>query len=373
MPSESFDWVPCTNVVAAAIASDSFWPFMLPEVSMTSATAERAPASWRTSAAVWPFSTTCRSGVRLGSGVSAVTFTVGHALVSTCLIVRLGADAAAGAATARAATETSSSVRRLRRRITDRPAEDGRRCALARLVLEEVRRQVDAVRGHLVQEVRLQAGAAQGTEQPVAGVLVRRAVLDGLGDEDVLQRDHVRLHPQHLGDVRDAAGAVDQARDLDDEVERARDLLADGPERKLDARGQHQRLGAGKGVTRVVGVNRGERAVVAGVHGLEHVHGLGAAALAHDDPVGAHTQGVADEVADRDLALALDVGRPRLERDHVLLLQLELGRVLHRDDALVGGDGRREHVQGGGLTGAGTARDQDVQLAAYARLQELAG
>ena len=38
-----------------------------------------------------------------------------------------------------------------------------------------------------------------------------------------------------------------------------------------------------------------------------------AAALADDDPVGAHAQGVAHQLADRDRALALDVGRARLQ------------------------------------------------------------
>ena len=84
---------------------------------------------------------------------------------------------------------------------------------------------------------------------------------------------------------------------------------------------------------------------MARVHGLEHVERLGAADLADDDAVGAHTQGVADELADADLALALDVRRARLERDDVLLLELELGRVLDRDDALVVRDERREGVE----------------------------
>ncbi len=74
---------------------------------------------------------------------------------------------------------------------------------------------------------------------------------------------------------------------------------------------------------------------MARVHRLEHVERLRAADLADDDAVGAHAQCVAHELADADLALALDVRRARLERDHVLLLELELGRVLDRDDALV--------------------------------------
>ena len=68
---------------------------------------------------------------------------------------------------------------------------------------------------------------------------------------------------------------------------------------------------------RAVGVAGRERAVLAGRHRLEHVERLAGAALADDDPVGAHVQGVAQQVADRDLALALEVRRARLERDDV--------------------------------------------------------
>jgi hypothetical protein len=46
---------------------------------------------------------------------------------------------------------------------------------------------------------------------------------------DVLQRDDLALHADHFGDVADAARAVPAALDLDDEVQRRGDLLADGP------------------------------------------------------------------------------------------------------------------------------------------------
>ena len=71
----------------------------------------------------------------------------------------------------------------------------------------------------------------------------------------------------------------------------------------------HQRLEAGQRVARRVGVDRRQRAFVARVHRLEHVERLGAANLADDDPVGAHAQGVPDELADLDLAAAFDVRR----------------------------------------------------------------
>src|SRR5829696_662059 len=118
-------------------------------------------------------------------------------------------------------------------------------------------------------------------------------------------------------------------------------------------------------------MDRRQRALVACVHRLEHVQGLGAPDLADDDPVGAHPQRVPDELADADLALALDVGRARLERDHVLLLELKLGGVLDCDDALVTGDEGRDCVQRRRLTGTCTTRDQDVELSADARGEKL--
>ena len=74
-----------------------------------------------------------------------------------------------------------------------------------------------------------------------------------------------------------------------------------------------------------------------------------------------------------NLALALDVRRARLERDDVALLELELGRVLDRHDALVAGHEARERVEQRRLARAGSARDEDVDLAADAGREERAG
>jgi len=84
---------------------------------------------------------------------------------------------------------------------------------------------------------------------------------------------------------------------------------------------------------------------VTGVHGLEHREGLATTRLTDDDPLGTHTEGVPDEVHDRDRALAFDVGRARFETDHVVLHELQLGSVLDRDDALVLGDEAGEDVE----------------------------
>ena len=51
----------------------------------------------------------------------------------------------------------------------------------------------------------------------------------------VLQRDDVAFEPEDLGDAAHAAAAVDEADEVDDEVEGRGDLLAHGAQRKLDA------------------------------------------------------------------------------------------------------------------------------------------
>ena len=115
----------------------------------------------------------------------------------------------------------------------------------------------------------------------------------------------------------------------------------------------------------------GERSLVAGVHGLEHVQGLAAANLADDDPVRAHAQGVADQIADGHLAASLDVGRARFQAHHMGLLQRELGGVLNGDDALALRNHAGQGVEEGGLAGAGSARDEDAELRRHQRSEKI--
>ena len=136
------------------------------------------------------------------------------------------------------------------------------------------------------------------------------------------------------------------------------DLLAQHLGREIDAGHRHHALDAAERVARRVRVHGRQRAVVARVHRLQHVERLGAAHLADDDAVRPHAQAVAHEVALGDLAFAFDVRRPRFEAHDVRLLQLQLGRVLDRDDALVLRDEARQHVEQRRLAGAGAARDQ---------------
>ena len=110
---------------------------------------------------------------------------------------------------------------------------------------------------------------------------------------------------------------------------------------------------------------------MARVHRLEHVERLGAADLADQDAVGAHPQAVAQQLADRELALALDVGRPVLERDDMRVVDLQLRGVFDRDHTLVVRDEACDHVERGRLARARAAGDEDVHATQHRGLQEL--
>ncbi len=84
----------------------------------------------------------------------------------------------------------------------------------------------------------------------------------------------------------------------------------------------------------------GQGAIMAGVHGLEHIKGFLAAHLPHDDSVGPHSQAVDDQVPLGNHSLAFNVCGPGLEPHHVPLLELQLRRVFDGDNALLAGINR---------------------------------
>src|SRR5664280_1755877 len=130
---------------------------------------------------------------------------------------------------------------------------------------EESGRQVDPLHLELLDELRTDAGRLEAA----LDLALDDARL--LEDEDVLHHDHVAFHPLDLGDVRDTPRSILEPGLVDDEVHGGGDLLADGAERKVYAGHQDHRLEAGEHVARAVRVAGGHRAVVAGIHRLEHV------------------------------------------------------------------------------------------------------
>ncbi len=99
-------------------------------------------------------------------------------------------------------------------------------------------------------------------------------------------------------------------------------------------------------------------AVVPGVQRGEQVDHLRPADLAHDEPVRAHPKGLPDEVTQRDLAGALQVGRAGLEPHDVRVVRTQLPGVLDEHDAFTVRHEAEQRGQQRRLSGAGAARDQ---------------
>ena len=90
---------------------------------------------------------------------------------------------------------------------------------------------------------------------------------------------------------------------------RRRNLLPHGPLGDIQIRHGKHALQAGQRVSLGIGVDGGQRAFMAGVHGLQHVKSFLASNLTHHDAVGAHTQTVDDQLPLPHCALAFDVWR----------------------------------------------------------------
>ena len=86
--------------------------------------------------------------------------------------------------------------------------------------------------------------------------------------------------------------AVAQTRALHNDRQRRSNLLAHRLFRKIQVAHRHHRFKTGQGIARRVGVDRGHRSLVAGIHGLEHVERFFAADLTDDDAIGTHTEAV---------------------------------------------------------------------------------
>ena len=170
----------------------------------------------------------------------------------------------------------------------------------------------------------------------------------------------------------DLSVVVSGTADVEDDIDRSADLVVDRLERPAGNLLQHQRTQAGHGIDRRVGVHGRHRAVVAGVHRLHELHGLGTANLAEHEPVGPHAQCCAQEVMQGDLAGALGLGRAGFQADDVRMRQPKLGDVFESDDPFRRGHQCGERVEQRGLARGSGPADQHVaprrdDLAAAAR------
>ena len=72
------------------------------------------------------------------------------------------------------------------------------------------------------------------------------------------------------------------------------------------------------------------------IHGLKQIKSLRPAHFAHDNPLGAHTQTVFNQVAHRDRTHTFQIGRAGFQPHHMWLLQLQFGGILAGNNPFIG-------------------------------------
>ncbi|MNC48736.1 hypothetical protein D3C75_978690 [compost metagenome] len=155
------------------------------------------------------------------------------------------------------------------------------------------------------------------------------------------------------------------------DIDRRADLLPDYGYREISC-AKHHRLQAADHIPRAVRVPCGQASRMAGVHRLQHIQAFGSPDLTDHDTVRPHPQGRADQITDCDLPASLRVSVPRLQGDEVRHGDnLQLGRVLDRNDPFLRRNELGQSVQKCSLAGAGTAADKNVVSGSNQNLQKL--
>ena len=187
--------------------------------------------------------------------------------------------------------------------------------------------------------MRAHRGGLEGAEQDAVAALALIFV-----GEQVLHGDDLALHADDLGHVGDAADAVAHALDLHDQVDGATICVRIALAGRLAGGHPDHVLEAGERIARVlawtVDIEPSWPVFIA--------CSMSKASAPRTSPTmmrsGRMRSALLHELALRDLALALDVGRAGLQPHDMRLLQLQLGRVLDRDDALARVDQLRHRV-----------------------------
>ena len=96
-----------------------------------------------------------------------------------------------------------------------------------------------------------------------------------------------------------------------------------------------------------------------GRHCLQHVEGFLAAHLTDNDTVRPHPECIFDELSLADLAAPFDIWWTGLKTSHMRLLQLQLGSILDRDQALLLRNEARQSIEKCRLAGASAAGNEN--------------
>src|SRR5690606_7458786 len=155
------------------------------------------------------------------------------------------------------------------------------------------------------------------------------------------------LRPLDHADLPQPSGAVGGAADVQHHLDGGGQLAVQGGAGQTAEGGEGFQTGGD--LARGIGVDGTRATVVAGVERGEQVDDLSPADLAHDDAVGAHAQGLPNQVADRHLTDAFHIGGAGDQAHDVRVGWGEFGGVLDADDAFGGIDRGQQARQQGGL------------------------
>ena len=187
--------------------------------------------------------------------------------------------------------------------------------------------------------------------------------------QDRLQQRTGRPSRRSRGRQQLGHGAAStDAGDVRTTVDGQRDRLTRAPMRQADVGGQDAMRQPRQCLLGGVRVNRAQAAEMAGVQRLQQVERFRAAHLADQDPIRPVPQRGPEQVGDRDRRAAAPPGRaapaPVVPRGAPRsACQMNLGRLLDDDHAVVVGNVGRQRIQQRRLSGPRAAGDQDVLLA----------
>ena len=185
---------------------------------------------------------------------------------------------------------------------------------------------------------------------------------DLLEGEDLLHDDRVAFHADDLGDAGHLARAALEPAGLDDQVDGRGELRPQGADRQLEAGHADHGLEPARG--RRAGV-LAWTVVIEPSWPVFMAWIMSSVSAPRHSPMMIRSGRIRRAFLTRSVAVTAPrpsmLGGPRLQPDDVVLLELQLGRVLDRDHAMVGLDEAGERVQQRRLARAGAARDDDVQ------------
>ena len=91
------------------------------------------------------------------------------------------------------------------------------------------------------------------------------------------------------------------------------------------------------------------------IHRLEHVQSFTTTTFANNDTIRAHPQRIAHQFTDTYYSMTFHIGKLGFEANDMILLKLQFGGILNRNDPFRCRDETRQNIQERGLARPGPA------------------